>query len=361
MASDLLAPVTSTRGLFASGRDEHHGAHDALKNKRASPMQRLMHKKPISEGPGARRPNRRPKLTPPKWAVMNLAIFGSLLCIPISTLPPSSSYSSRIGLHSEKPAYPHVPHEVPAPTVRDNLEPPNSGLRSIDHFRGKSSRELPLAASANWSGYIARGNHFDGVEGVFKVPRVQCVTDSPATTLIWVGLDGWIDSTVEQDGISITCEDRKANYTAWYEFFGDLSASGGAEITVPGRISPSDTVVARVSSYSNNWYFRLDDITQHWAFARMLVAPNIAQKRSAEWIVERPRPCTSNCGYPALANFSQVLFVRAIATQRGVTASLLAWHPLNCQMIGSRGKVLAAPQLMERPNSAFLLRWVAAR
>lgn len=52
--------------------------------------------------------------------------------------------------------------------------------------------------STNWAGYVDVGHAYSAVSGMWTVPRVTCRDESYAG--FWVGLDGWSNGTVEQDG-----------------------------------------------------------------------------------------------------------------------------------------------------------------
>ena len=66
--------------------------------------------------------------------------------------------------------------------------------------------------SENWSGYAVTGKTpFNYVSSTFTVPTVTCNGMKDVYTSDWVGLDGFNDQTVEQDGASGTCT-KQSNY-----------------------------------------------------------------------------------------------------------------------------------------------------
>ena len=107
--------------------------------------------------------------------------------------------------------------------------------------------------SENWSGYAATSSEpFTFASTKFVQPTVSCV-GSPqyVYTSNWVGLDGFNDQTVEQDGTSGHCNVYSGlpDYYAWIEMY-----------PVPTvrefNVSPGDVIEASVA-YSTGGVFTL--------------------------------------------------------------------------------------------------------
>jgi hypothetical protein len=75
-----------------------------------------------------------------------------------------------------------------------------------------------------WAGYLARGTRFRYVQAQFKLARLNChktpgTRYDQAQMADWVGLDGWGNKTVEQDGVGGFCDDGVPSYSAWWETY----------------------------------------------------------------------------------------------------------------------------------------------
>ena len=99
-----------------------------------------------------------------------------------------------------------------APKLNGTLRP----AIHLSHKSGMSPQGIPIQYSGNWSGYVAlpkagKAKSFKYVAGSYSVPSVNCTATNYAFSYHWVGLDGWTDGTVEQDGIGSFCVERNAN------------------------------------------------------------------------------------------------------------------------------------------------------
>ena len=206
------------------------------------------------------------------------------------------------------------------------------------------------ASSTNWSGYAATGTTFDAVTGSWTVPTVTCSGTRSAYSSEWIGIDGDVSSTVEQDGTEADCIDGSPSYDAWYELYGDSSQNGGAEIelsTTTYPVLPGDQVAASVSEAAGKWTFALKDTsTSHpnWSFTSASIVFSAAES-SAEWIVERPELCGSTCSLTSLANFGTTSLGNATASTSTTTgAPIDAFTSVSIDMVNNTGtRVLALP------------------
>jgi hypothetical protein len=73
--------------------------------------------------------------------------------------------------------------------------------------------------SENWSGYAVTGSDFTSAEGSWEVTAVNCSKTPNAYAAMWVGIDGYSSSTVEQTGTLAYCNGSTPVYYAWYEFY----------------------------------------------------------------------------------------------------------------------------------------------
>jgi len=105
--------------------------------------------------------------------------------------------------------------------------------------------------SINWSGYAVTAQApFTDVSATWVQPAITCSgNEKYVITSNWVGLDGFTDQTVEQDGTDAKCfaASDTPKYQAWYEMYpaGSVNVFG---------VQPGDTISASViSGFANNY------------------------------------------------------------------------------------------------------------
>ena len=194
----------------------------------------------------------------------------------------------------------------------------NGGVREI-RVQGTSGTVTVDAAaktSPNWSGYAVSDSSVSAVGATWVQPAVSG-TGTTASSM-WVGIDGYNGSTVEQIGTAASTSNGSLSYVAWYEFFGDqASGTNGAkgpdynQVNIPTssiNVQPGDTISAEVSLVANTtatFLFQMTDTpanggaVQTFSIQQTMqyVTPSLS---TAEWIVEirtlistptlRPRP-----------------------------------------------------------------------
>ncbi|MGD0557980.1 MAG: G1 family glutamic endopeptidase [Streptosporangiaceae bacterium] len=191
----------------------------------------------------------------------------------------------------------------------------------------------------NWTGYVDvahSGQKFRYVASNFKVPTVKC-TSSSSKASFWVGLDGYGNKTVEQDGISTNCLDGDPVYTAWLEMF-------PKQTDYIFSVFPGDSIFMSVThDFSNGrYYFTLEDKTIHRSFVNLpdsCPSGSTCDSTTAEVILE-----AANGG--DLSKFSKVTFTGSVATTRTAVSTgfrkTSAWNLAEPLMTGSNGKPLAS-------------------
>jgi hypothetical protein len=141
---------------------------------------------------------------------------------------------------------------------------------------------------------------------------------------VWVGIDGYSNSTVEQLGTEQDVINGKAVYDAWWEMYS--SGKGQPEQVITGMtIQPGDSISASVTYLgSNNFQLSITDSSHANDSFTITVSSSslqspLAQRTSAEWIVEAPSVGGS---IATVANFGSVTFTNASATINGVTGPI---------------------------------------
>jgi hypothetical protein len=216
--------------------------------------------------------------------------------------------------------------------------------RTYLHLEPLETRALPSSAAGlgaldtvnttNWSGYAAQtnltlpaSNAVTAVSGSWTVPAVS---GSGAYSSVWVGIDGYTSSTVEQIGTEQDVSNHgKASYYAWWEMYPNYS------YRITGfPISPGDSISASVTYAGGPFTLQLADNTTRQSFTTSQSLPSgyTAQLSSADWIVEAP---SSIFGVLPLANFGQANLSVASATINGVTGPIdgSSWQNTSIDMV----------------------------
>ena len=97
----------------------------------------------------------------------------------------------------------------------------------------------------NWSGYAddnSTGKTYTAVSGAWKQPTITCPKNEDELAVWWVGLDGFNNGTVEQDGTMAWCFKGTPAYYTWWEMFPTNSIQ-----IVGSSVKPGDTIAASVN------------------------------------------------------------------------------------------------------------------
>ena len=139
------------------------------------------------------------------------------------------------------------------------------------------SNGIPVMYSSNWSGYAAlpktAGQTFTSIVANYNVPAVACSNSPDTFSFHWIGLDGWSDQTVEQDGISANCKGSSPRYNAWYEMY---PANSHFEF----QVSPGDAIESSIRYLGRDKYeLSLKDVTSSQGFDVVQPCPVSAWER----------------------------------------------------------------------------------
>jgi len=144
---------------------------------------------------------------------------------------------------------------------------------------------ITVSYSSNWSGYAAlpktAGVTFTSIVGDYNVPSVVCSATPNTFSYHWIGLDGWADQTVEQDGIAADCNGATAQYAAWFEMY-------PANFKFSFAVNPGDAIESAVHYLGNAKYeLSLKDVTTGGGFDVTRTCPvSVCENSSAESITE---------------------------------------------------------------------------
>jgi hypothetical protein len=156
--------------------------------------------------------------------------------------------------------------------------------------------------SENWSGYaVTSKKQFTYVHSTWVEPTITCPGVPNQWTSNWVGLDGFNDQTVEQDGTFAHCGgsgDTTPKYEAWYEMF----PAGSVNVFA---VHAGDIMEASVTYANGAFTLTVSDLSTGKTATNTATCATCT-RASAEWIIERPALCNNagtSCFLTELADF----------------------------------------------------------
>lgn len=216
------------------------------------------------------------------------------------------------------------------------------GARRLRPIEGRLRVGRGEEQSTNWSGYAAYGTTFTQASGSWVQPAANCSSvrgRQIALAAFWVGLDGYLNKTVEQTGTEADCEGSRAIYYAWYELYPERL------FVIAHEVEPGDVLNAKVTQGT----LELEDETAGW-HSKEEFLPGSLEFSSAEWIAEKP--------YQRFTDFGSVRFSGASASDATTSGSISAWENDKVVLVSGRGRrstVLAEPDALEKGGSAFTI------
>jgi hypothetical protein len=229
----------------------------------------------------------------------------------------------------------------------------------LSHGPVESPQGIPIDYSGNWSGYVAlpktgKTTGFEYVSAAYNVPSVNCSVTNYAFSYHWVGLDGWSDSTVEQDGIGSFCVDGTPDYFAWYETYPQ-------GVTEEFSVDPGDAITSSVTyDGSDDYTMSLTDQTTGQDFdTEVACGASSCDNSSAEVITEG----YTSSPYAGTADFGEQHYESATVentsgTLGGLTSG--SWSTVESIALGSSTDDIdtePGPLFKASGESAFPLTW----
>ena len=189
--------------------------------------------------------------------------------------------------------------------------PAHSGVGIPVPGQGKINGPMNQVEFLNWSGYADHAaTAYSKVSASWVEPLGVCTHGNQAQYVsFWVGLDGYSDASVEQDGTLIACSGKTTEYTAWYEMY-PAPTEAFSDRVKPGDHLTSSVIYGGVAfTGGSNYTLVTSDTTRHWT--QTVQATNAwAVRSSAEVIVEAPVSAETGAILP-LADFSPATFSSA--------------------------------------------------
>jgi Peptidase A4 family len=244
---------------------------------------------------------------------------------------------------------------------------------SVGHGGSSSSWE-----STNWSGYAVTGStgSITIAQASWVVPTVTCGVGEKSYSSIWVGIDGFSSSTVEQTGTDSDCSHGTPTYHAWFEFYPKPSSNIGSIVVHPG-----DVIGARVWYTGGIFRVAIADFTTAKLFTTGSAVSGAARS-SAEFIVEAPESCILiRCTLTSLSNFGTAGFggdntglspgslgksaaVNCAVAEGGALAPIgsfgSAVQEITMVSQSSTSVVKAQPSALSDDGTSFTVQWMSA-
>jgi len=212
--------------------------------------------------------------------------------------------------------------------------------------------------SENWSGYAAvAAQKFTDVHSTFVEPAITCPGVKNQWTSNWVGLDGFTDQTVEQDGTFAMCGGAKSTtpmYEAWYELFPANSVNVFA-------VHAGDKMSISVSFARGKFTLTVADLTSGKKVTHTAACGTCARS-SAEYIIERPALCSSSitCFLTELADYhTTTMSDNQAQVAGGKVAGLASFDNIPIDMIQplKAGGFISLDTVAALKGSAFTATW----
>jgi hypothetical protein len=247
--------------------------------------------------------------------------------------------------------------------LRTALEHLLAGWHPANHALGGHASlgtGLNQVASANWSGYAddnSAGNTYSSVSGHWTEPAVTgCKGHALSAVVFWVGLDGFSNGTVEQDGTIAYCPGGSTPpiYATWWEMY----PSNNIQFVGFG-VLPGDKISASVVRTGTSYTLQVADSTtsgNNFSTTQSCSAAT-CQNASAEWIAEAP---STSKGEVPLANFGTWTLTNAAVAAGSTSGTIKNFPDDEITMEGPGGKVMAQPGPLNTPGNQFIDIWDAS-
>lgn len=218
--------------------------------------------------------------------------------------------------------------------------------------------------SSNWAGYAVTakgGKTIPEVNDVFTVPSLNCSRSTIGSSgyayeADWAGLDGFVDATVEQDGVDAYCTSTTGapTYYAWYEMY-PLDP-----VAFSGAINPGDAISIEIRRSGSDYVLDFEDVTTGAGFSTTQACPSgsTCEDNSAEVITEDPGGAVAS-GVD-LADFGLDNQTGILAhTYNGLSGSFTTngyWNEQAINMVDPSGDAMTSESSMYG-GQAFNLSW----
>lgn len=200
--------------------------------------------------------------------------------------------------------------------------------------------------SYNWSGYLAAGGKFTGVQGAWIVPSVTGNSHNTTADAAWIGIGGVTSGDLIQVGTTESVSrSGHATYGAFYEML------PAPETPVPNMVvAPGDIMIAYLAQQaSGDWQITLNDLTQNETFSTTV--QYASSNSTAEWIEEDPS--FSSGGLVPFDTFGSINFSGGTTTEGGVSQTISSSGGQAVIMVNTLNQPVATPSVLAGDGKGF--------
>lgn len=247
------------------------------------------------------------------------------------------------------------------------------GQQVVGAVRGKHKLPKPAIAGAanasfsstNWDGYALTNTSntntttFNSVSATWVQPAVKCNAGSSVGSS-WVGLDGWLSSSVEQGGSDAECLNTMTpTYFLWWEMFPFNSVQDVVQINAGDTIHGSVTF----DTTTNMFDIVITDETLHKGLSESIACQadmNGCPRSSAEVISEDTGGGSNVDGLFLLPKYSTETYTSASVTDVNGhvgTLSNSAWVANSVTEISSDDVTKQTVSALSPDGSSFSTAW----
>lgn len=248
----------------------------------------------------------------------------------------------------------------------------NFMLNSPNGYAADAQVSSSADASSSWAGYVDTGKTFSKVQGEITVPTITCVGSS-AESLFWVGIDGYNEKTVEQDGVGAKCIGATPTYFAWWEMYtptsGPLMQISASTLSVkPGQKIDASVSYVTLKTVNDKLYdaysLQLDNVTTNqkpFVTNQTCTVGYSCNRGTVEWVAERYN--VGNNTFASLGKWSYNAHLFENAYVASSTSSKLepisGYNNIDLSMIDSDYNFIAQPGVLNTDGTSFGVTWYA--
>ncbi|MGD0559307.1 MAG: G1 family glutamic endopeptidase [Streptosporangiaceae bacterium] len=219
--------------------------------------------------------------------------------------------------------------------------------RASSHLSKKIDGQS-VVETYNWSGYADTGSGYNEVSGSWTEPSASCGSELTLAAF-WVGIDGYNDGTVEQDGTLIECYEGTAYQYSWWEMY----PSNAIQI-VGESVQSGDLITASVNVNGSNYLLTVLDTTDPANDISTTQSCSDCDNDSAEWIAEAP---SGSDGIYPLTDFGTWTLTNSTVVEGSSSGVISTFPDDELIMIDSSGNVEAQPGSLTSGGSSFSDTW----
>jgi hypothetical protein len=207
---------------------------------------------------------------------------------------------------------------------------------------------LTKVKSTNWGGYAdlsTDGSTYTMVSGDWTLPKLKCTSGENGFASFWVGLDGFSDETVEQDGTRAECVDGQEEYFDWWEMY-------PAGVMIVNQLAQGDQITGSVAVTGTTYTLAITDHTDPSGSFSVTETCTTCTDSSAEWITEAH--IADGIPFP---DYGREAFTDASVTSGSTTGTISSFSYDAIITVDSSGKTVASVSKLTHHGASFTSVW----